>query len=184
MARAPTHDIEVLISAERIAARVDELAKEIARDYRDAEEILLVAVLKGAFIFLADLSRALPVPNAVDFMALSSYGARGTTRGALRLIMDLRESIRDRHVLIVEDIVDTGHTLAYVRQLLTVRGPASIRTCALVTKPSRHEVPARLDYVGFEIPDAWVVGYGLDRGDRYRTLPYIGVLKGEGDERT
>jgi hypoxanthine phosphoribosyltransferase len=184
MLRKPTRDLEVLISAERIAERVNELAKEIARDYHDAGELLLVAVLKGAFIFLADLSRALPIPNAVDFLALSSYGARGTTRGALRLIMDLRESVRDRHVLIVEDIVDTGHTLAYVQRLLAVRGPASIRTCALVTKPSRHEVPAQVDYLGFEIPDAWVVGYGLDRGDRFRTLPYIAVLKGEDDGTT
>jgi hypoxanthine phosphoribosyltransferase len=173
-------DIEVLISADRIHARVGELAQAIAADHRATDDILLVAVLKGAFIFLADLARALPVPNAVDFLALSSYGARGTTRGALRLIMDLRESIRGRHVVVVEDIVDTGHTLVYVRELLGVRRPASLRTCALVVKPSRREVPVDLDYVGFEIPDVWVVGYGLDLRDRYRTLPYIGVLQGAG----
>jgi len=169
-------DVQVLIPAERIAERVGELARAIAHDYRDAEEILLVGVLKGAFIFLADLARALPVPNTVDFLALSSYGAQGTTRGASRLVLDLREGIRDRHVIVVEDIVDTGHTLTYVHDLLTVRGPASVRTCALVTKPSRHEVRMPVDYVGFEIPDVWAVGYGLDFKDRYRTLPYIGVL--------
>jgi hypoxanthine phosphoribosyltransferase len=173
-------DIQVLISADRIRARVGELAQAITADHRDADTVLLVAVLKGAFIFLADLARALPIPNAVDFLALSSYGARGTTRGALRLIMDLRESIRDRHVIVVEDIVDTGHTLVYVRELLGVRRPASLRTCALVTKPSRREVPVHLDYVGFEIPDVWAVGYGLDFKDRYRTLPYIGVLQETG----
>jgi len=180
MTTPPPHDPQVLIPADRIAARVQELAGSIAADHRDADDLLLVAVLKGAFIFLADLARALPIPNAVDFLALSSYGSRGTTRGALRLIMDLRESIRGRRVVVVEDIVDTGHTLAYVRELLGVRRPASLRTCALVTKPSRLEVPAPVDYVGFEIPDVWVVGYGLDLKDRYRTLPYIGVLKGAG----
>lgn len=177
----PEHpDVEPLISADRIAARVQELAQGIAADYRTVDDLLLVAVLKGAFIFLSDLARALPIPNAVDFLALSSYGSRGTNRGALRLILDLRESIRDRHVVVVEDIVDTGHTLAYVRELLGVRRPASLRTCALVSKPSRLEVPAHVDYVGFEIPDVWVVGYGLDFKDRYRTLPYIGVLKRAG----
>lgn len=180
MTTPASQDVQVLISADQIRARVGELAQAIAADYRDADDVLLVAVLKGAFIFLADLARALPIPNAVDFMALSSYGARGTTRGALRLIMDLRESIRGRHVIVVEDIVDTGHTLVYVRELLGVRRPASLRTCALVTKPSRREVEVHLDYVGFEIPDVWVVGYGLDLRDRYRTLPYIGVLQGTG----
>jgi hypoxanthine phosphoribosyltransferase len=170
-------DARVLIPAEQIAARVAELAATISHDYRDAGELLLVGVLKGAFIFLADLARALTIPNAVDFLALSSYGAGGTTRGALRLIMDLRESIRDRPVLVVEDIVDTGHTVAYVHELLGVRQPRSLRTCALVTKPSRLEVPVHVDYVGFEIPDVWVVGYGLDLKDHYRTLPYIGVLQ-------
>ena len=172
----PSHP-QVLISQERIQARVAELAETIARDYADAEGgILLVGVLKGAFIFLADLARALPVPNAVDFLALSSYGANGAARGAVRIVLDLRASIRGRHVLIVEDIVDTGHTLAYVQKMLTVRQPASLRTCALVTKPARREVGVPLEYVGFEIPDVWVVGYGLDHSDRFRTLPYIGSV--------
>jgi hypoxanthine phosphoribosyltransferase len=175
----PLHP-QVLISQERIQVRVAELAQTIARDYADAEGgILLVGVLKGAFIFLADLARALPVPNAVDFLALSSYGANGAARGAVRIVLDLRANIRGRHVLIVEDIVDTGHTLAYVQKMLTVRQPASLRTCALVTKPARREVGVPLEYVGFEIPDVWVVGYGLDHSDRYRTLPYIGALPAE-----
>lgn len=166
-----------LISEPRIRARVAELAETVSRDYADAEDgLLLVGVLKGAFIFLADLARALTIPNAVDFLALSSYGTRGSSRGAVRIVLDLRESIRGRHVLIVEDIVDTGHTLAYVRKMLTVRQPASLRTCALVVKPARREVEVPLEYVGFEIPDVWVVGYGLDHGDRFRTLPYIGAL--------
>jgi hypoxanthine phosphoribosyltransferase len=179
MPNQPSHP-QVLISQERIQARVAELAQTIARDYADAEGgILLVGVLKGAFIFLADLARALPVPNAVDFLALSSYGANGAARGAVRIVLDLRANIRGRHVLIVEDIVDTGHTLAYVQKMLTVRQPASLRTCALVTKPARREVGVPLEYVGFEIPDVWVVGYGLDHSDRYRTLPYIGALPAE-----
>jgi hypoxanthine phosphoribosyltransferase len=166
-----------LISRERIAARVSELAQTIGGDYADAEDgILLIGVLKGAFIFLADLARALPLPNAVDFLALSSYGANGAARGAVRIVLDLRASIRGRHVLIVEDIVDTGHTLAYVRKMLAVRQPASLRTCALVIKPARRELEVPVEYVGFEIPDVWVVGYGLDHSDQYRTLPYIGAL--------
>jgi len=176
MTETPTRPPE-LISRDRIEQRVTELATTIARDYADAEGgVLLVCVLKGAFIFLADLARALPVPNAVDFLALSSYGANGATRGAVRIVLDLRASIRGRHVLVVEDIVDTGHTLAYIQRMLTVRQPASLRTCALVTKPAKREVDVRIDYLGFEIPDVWVVGYGLDHADRWRTLPYIGAL--------
>jgi hypoxanthine phosphoribosyltransferase len=168
-----------LISRERIQARVAELAEAIGRDYANTDGVLLIGVLKGAFIFLADLARALTVPNAVDFLALSSYGTNGATRGAVRIVLDLRASIRGRHVLIVEDIVDTGHTLAYIQRMLTVRQPASLRTCALVTKPARREVDVPIDYLGFEIPDVWVVGYGLDHSDRYRTLPYIGSVPAE-----
>lgn len=170
-----------LISAARIQARVAELAEAITRDHAGVTPngLLLVGVLKGAFIFLADLARALPIPNAVDFLALSSYGTRGANRGGVRVVMDLRESVRDRQVIVVEDIVDTGHTLAYVRNMLALREPASLRTCALVVKPSRHEVEVPLDYVGFEIDDEWAVGYGLDYKDRYRTLPYIGVAPEE-----
>jgi hypoxanthine phosphoribosyltransferase len=166
----------VLISEARIRARVGELGAQISADYRDLGEPLLVGVLKGSFIFLADLARVLTIPHAVDFLSVSSYGTRGSSRGAVRLILDLRETIHDRHVLIVEDIVDSGHTLAYVREMLAARRPASVRTCTLVTKPTRHEVDVTLEYVGFEIPDVWAVGYGLDYKDHYRTLPYIGSI--------
>jgi hypoxanthine phosphoribosyltransferase len=166
----------VLISEEHIRARVAELGARISADYRDKGEPLLVGILKGSFIFLADLARVLTIPHAVDFLSISSYGARGANRGAVRLILDLRETIRDRHVLIVEDIVDSGRTLAYVREMLKARHPASVHICTLVTKPSRREVDVTLEYVGFEIPDVWAVGYGLDYKDHYRTLPYIGSI--------
>jgi hypoxanthine phosphoribosyltransferase len=169
----------VLISEEQIRTRVAELGREISRDYAHADEVFMVAVLKGAFIFLADLARALTIPRRVDFLAFSSYGMRGARQGAVRLILDVRESIRQKHVLIVEDIVDTGHTMAYLLDMLKVRAPASLKTCTLVTKPACREKHVPLDYVGFEIPDTWVVGYGLDYKDRYRTLPYIGAFTPE-----
>jgi hypoxanthine phosphoribosyltransferase len=167
---------KVLISEAQIRSRVAELGAQLSHDYRDKGELLMVGILKGSFIFLADLSRALSIPRRVDFLSISSYGMRGSKAGALRLILDLREPIRNRHVLVVEDIVDTGHTLSYLLEMLAARHPASLKTCALVTKPSRREREVTLDYVGFEIPDAWVVGYGLDYKDRYRTLPYIGTI--------
>ena len=136
----------------------------------------MVGVLKGSFIFLADLSRRLTIPRSVDFMALSTYGNATTTDGAVRMIMDLRRNIAGRHVLVVEDIVDTGHTLAYLMRNLEARQPASLKTCALVCKPDREEVANHIDYLGFEIPDVWVVGCGLDWAERFRTLPYIGVV--------
>lgn len=172
-------DIErVLIDADSIQQRIQELAAQIDRDYADKGNLLLVGVLKGAFIFLADLSRALTIPHAVDFMAVSSYGMTATS-GAVRIILDLRAPIENQHVLLVEDIVDTGHTLHYLQHVLSSRGPASLRTCALSSKerPSQPALP--VDYLGFTIPDVWVVGYGLDYADTHRTLPYIGVLKPE-----
>jgi hypoxanthine phosphoribosyltransferase len=172
----------VLIPADAIAAKVAELGSRIGRDYAAHQPLLLVGVLRGSFIFLADLSRQLTIPHAVDFIALSGYGATTTHSGEVRLIMDLRETIEDKHVLIVEDIVDTGHTLAYLERLLSARQPASLKACALVHKPARREVEVRLDYVGFEIPDKWVVGYGLDYADRHRTLPYIGYVEPEDKE--
>jgi len=137
-------------------------------------------VLKGAFIFLSDLARRLTIPRRVDFVALASYGD-STTPDAVRLIMDLRESIKDRHVLIVDDIVDTGATLVYLKQMLEAREPASVKTCALTRKIKEREDAPDLDYVGFDIPDVWVVGYGLDHADRYRTLPYIGTYEPPAD---
>ncbi len=165
----------VLISEEAIQHRVRELAAEISGDYT-GKEVTLLGVLKGAFIFLADLSRHLAVPRDIEFMALSSYGKETVSSGAVRVIMDLRESIEGKHVLIVEDIVDTGRTLHYLLELLATREPASLRTCALVRKKDRHEVDVRIDYLGFDIPNVWVVGYGLDFAEHYRSLPYIGVV--------
>ncbi len=168
-------DIErVLISAEVIQKRVEELADQISNDYR-GKRLYIVGILKGAFIFMADLTRALSIPHVVDFMALSSYG-KSTESGAVRILMDLREPIENQHVLIVEDIVDTGHTLKYLYHVLQGRSPASLKTCALVRK-ERAQVDIPLDYLGFEIPDVWVVGYGLDFADRFRTLSYVAELK-------
>jgi len=173
-------DIEsILISAETVQRRVDELAAQINADYADVDELVLVGILKGAFIFLADLTRRLDVPLMVDFMALSTYGMGAEISGAVRIIMDLRQPIAGRHVLIVEDIVDTGLTLDYLYHTLASRQPASLRSCVLLSKSERRKVKVDIAYLGFEIPDVWVVGYGLDYGDRHRTLPYIGVLKPE-----
>lgn len=169
-----------LLTEKQIQRRVTELATEISNDYGEIEELFLVGVLRGAFIFLADLSRQLEMPRRVDFIALASYLQGDQRADAVRLIMDLRSDIRDQHVLIVEDIVDTGRTLEYLVKTLQARHPASLKTCALVRKPARHEVPVTIDYLGFEIPDVWVVGYGLDYSDQHRTLPYIGVLEIDG----
>lgn len=168
-------DVErVLISAEEIQTRVQQLADRISDEYR-GQRLYIVGILKGAFIFMADLTRALSIPHVVDFMALSSYG-KTTESGAVRILMDLREPIENQNVLIVEDIVDTGHTLGYLYKVLKGRSPATLRTCALVRK-ERAQPDFPLDYLGFEIPDVWVVGYGLDFADRFRTLPYVAELK-------
>ena len=167
----------VLISKEDIERRVDELAAQISGDYADQGQLTLIGVLKGAFIFLADLSRRLTIPRTIEFIALSSYHGSSTTTGAVRLVMDMRESIEGKHVLVVEDIVDTGHTLHYLIGMLKTRRPASIRTCALLHKTERAEVDLDVDYVGFDIPDVWVVGYGLDYAEQDRTHPYIGVIE-------
>jgi hypoxanthine phosphoribosyltransferase len=166
-----------LISAEQIAARVAEIAAEIDKDYADAEEILILCVLRGGYIFSADLSRALTIPRRIDFIALSSY-EKTSSAGGVRLIMDARVSLTDRHVLIVEDILDSGQTLAYLMRLFEARGPASLRTCVLVRKP-HPDIEVQVNYLGFDIPDEWVVGYGLDYDDKYRALPYIGRLTRE-----
>jgi len=165
-----------LLTEEQIAARVAELAAAISRDYAGQGEIVLVGVLKGAFIFLADLARRLTIPRRVDFIALSTYPDEATDPAAVRLIMDLRIDIAGRHVLVVEDIVDTGHTLSYLQRTLAARRPASLKTCVLLHKPTRRRVAVTPDYLGFEIPDRWVVGYGLDHADHHRTLPYIGLI--------
>ncbi len=165
----------ILVTTDDIRARVKVLADKISYDYRDVERIYMIGILKGAFIFLADLCRELTVPHVVDFMAVSSYG-KTTTTGAVRLIMDLREPIDGQHAIIVEDIADSGKTLKYLYQVLQWHNPASLRTCVLLRK-HKDMLDVPLDYLGFDIPDAWVVGYGLDYADRFRTLPYIAELK-------
>ena len=171
---------KVLISEETISAKISELARTISSDYAGVDDLMMVGVLKGSFIFLADLSRRLTIPRSVDFMALSTYGNSTQTDGAVRMIMDLRRNIAGRHVLVVEDIVDTGYTISYLLRALATRQPASLKTCVLVHKPDRRKVPVQIDYLGFEIPDVWVVGFGLDWSERYRTLPFIGVVEPEG----
>lgn len=166
----------ILISEKEIDARVDELAAQISGDYVDKGELVLVGVLKGAFIFLADLSRRLTIPRHIEFIAVSSYEHGSVPSGAVRLVMDVRVSIEGRHVLVVEDIVDTGQTLHYLIEMLKSRNPASIRTCTLLHKEHSMEVDVEMDYIGFTIGDEWVVGYGLDYAEQDRTLPYIGAI--------
>jgi len=167
----------VLISENDIQKRVATLAKQISADYEDMGDIVLIGVLKGAFIFLADLSRRLTIPRTIEFIAVSSYSTGSISSGAVRLVMDVRGNIENRHVLIVEDIVDTGHTLKYLIGILESHRPASIRTCALLHKAESAEVDVSIDYVGFDIGHEWVVGYGLDYAEKGRTLPYIGTVE-------
>jgi hypoxanthine phosphoribosyltransferase len=170
---------EVLVSHEQIEARLVELGQRISDDYRTRDPILVCA-LKGAVPFLADLIRRLDIHLEIDFMAISSYGGkRIESTGVVRILMDLTSSIEGRHVLVVEDIVDTGRTLDYILHNLETRRPASLNVCALLNKPSRRLVNVPLAYVGFEVPDKFVIGYGLDFDERYRNLPYVGVLKPE-----
>lgn len=171
---------EVLLSAEAIQRRVRELGEAVSRDY-EGREVFFVGVLKGAWMFLADLARHITVPAVFDFMGVSSYGASTTTSGVVRILKDLDESIEGRHVVVVEDIVDTGLTLSYLVDVLRRRRPASLKVCALLDKPSRRRTHVELDYVGFEIPDAFVVGYGLDYKGLYRNVPYIFVFREEVD---
>ena len=154
-----------------------ELAGEISFDYRDREEVILVGILKGAFVFLADLVRFLSVPARVDFMCVSSYGKATTTSGVVRILKDLDESVEGRHVLLVEDIVDTGLTLQYLKDNLETRGAASVEVCVLLDKQERRLIDVPLDYCGFTVPDRFLVGYGLDYRERYRHLPYIAILE-------
>jgi hypoxanthine phosphoribosyltransferase len=172
------HDApKVLIGEDAISERVADLARRISKDYEGVESLTMVGVLRGAFIFLADLSRRLTIPRRVDFIALSSYESDSATAGEVRLIMDVRAPLEGQHVLVVEDIVDTGLTLDYLLRTLQTRGPKSLKSCVLLEKPERLKVRVPIDYLGFTIPDKWVVGYGLDSGDRYRCLPYIGVVE-------
>ena len=170
-------DIEkVLLSEETIAAKVKELGAQIAKDYADKNP-LIVSVLKGSYIFMADLTRAIDTPCNVDFMVVSSYGNGTKTSGEVQIIKDIAQPIDGRDLLIVEDILDSGVTLHYLMQILAARGANSIRLCTLLSKPERRKIDVNVDYLGFEIPDEFVVGYGLDYAEKYRNLPYIGILK-------
>jgi len=166
----------ILVPEDTIQAHVKVLAHQISLDYADKGPIYLVGVLRGAFIFLSDLTRHLTIPHIVDFMSVSSYG-KSTESGVVRIVLDLREPIEGKHVIIVEDIVDSGKTLSYLYNMLQSRNPASLRTCSLVQKPKEGQLDVPVDYLGFKIPDVWVVGYGLDYADKHRTLPYIAELK-------
>lgn len=166
----------ILISEADLQTKVRELGARLAREYAGKTPIL-VGVLNGAIVFIADLARACPIPLSIDFMAVSSYGNSTRTSGVVRILKDLDRDIQGRHVLIVEDIVDSGLTLAYLIEHLQARQPASLRVCALLDKRDRREAGVQIDYVGFQAPDKFVVGYGLDFRDLYRNLPYVGVLK-------
>jgi hypoxanthine phosphoribosyltransferase len=170
---------KVLIPEQVLQSRVAELGQALNATYTDADRLLLVCVLKGAFIFLADLMRRLEMRHAVDFMEISSYGAGTQSSGVVRILLDLERNIEGRHVLIVEDIVDSGRTLDYITRNLRTRRPASLRVCTLLSKPSRREIDVPVDWVGFDVPDEFVIGYGLDYAEVYRNLPFIGVLKEE-----
>jgi hypoxanthine phosphoribosyltransferase len=169
---------EVLISEEQIQQKVAELGKRICNDFA-GEQILIIAVLKGALLFLADLIRHIDLPVAIDFLAVSSYGAGTESSGVVRILKDLDETIEHQNVIIVEDIVDSGRTLDYLLRMLRQRNPATLHVCTLLDKRERREIDVPIDYVGFEVPDAFVVGYGLDFAEHYRQLPFIGVLKPE-----
>jgi hypoxanthine phosphoribosyltransferase len=166
---------QILVQPDELGHRVRELADEISRDY-EGRELLLVGVLKGAVFFLSDLMRQLRVPCEVDFMAVSSYGSSTESSGVVRILKDLDTPIDGREVLVVEDIVDSGLTLKYLLRTLSARNPASLEVCALLEKPERRKVDLRIRYTGFEIPNRFVIGYGLDQGERYRNLPYVAVL--------
>lgn len=167
--------VEVMLSAEDIAKRVRELGEEISRDFVD-KDLVVVGILKGAVIFMSDLVREIKVPLEIDFMATSSYGASTKSSGVVQLLKDLDTAIEGRDVLVVEDIIDSGLTLSYLSQLLQSRKPASVRTAVLLDKPDRRQTDLVPDYVGFSIPDKFVIGYGLDFNHKYRELPYIGVV--------
>lgn len=169
----------ILIPAEQVQAKVCEMGQQIALDYAPLGDVLFVGVLKGCIMFMVDLARATPMLMGLDFIATSSYGKSTESSGVVRMLKDLDTDIAGRHVLIVEDIIDSGLTLEYLRGHLLRRNPASLRICALLNKPARRIANVAVDYMGFDIPNEFVVGYGLDYEERYRNLPYIGVLKQE-----
>ncbi len=173
----PAYVIDQMISAKQIAARVEELAEEISRSFQGTEKLVVVGLLRGSFVFIADLVREIDLPVEVDFLEASSYGNSTTSSREVRILKDLSGKIEGRDVLVVEDIVDTGFTLSHVLQLLLARNPARLEVCALLDKPSRREVEIKATWTGFEIPDEFVVGYGIDYAQRNRNLPFIGKVR-------
>lgn len=172
--------IETLISQDRLEERIQALGAQITQDYQDQGDLVLICVLKGSYLFLADLSRAIDLPLTVDFMSVSSYGHGFKSSGVVRLIQDLSETIEGKHVLIVEDIIDTGLTMGYLLDNLKTRRPASLKIVSLLHKPSKLKIPLTIDYLGFAIEDRFVIGYGLDFQGQFRNMPFIGVNIGEG----
>lgn len=171
------HTVEVMISEREVKARIAELGQQITERYRDSgSDMVLIGLLRGSFIFMADLCRTIEVSHEVDFMTASSYGSSMSTSRDVKILKDLDEDIRGKDVLIVEDIIDSGNTLNKVREILALRGPKSLAICTLLDKPERREVDVPVEYVGFSIPDEFVVGYGIDYAQRYRHLPYIGKV--------
>ena len=168
--------LNVLISEEELAKKVQEIGAQISKDY-EGKNLMMVSVLKGSVVFMADLMRAVTVPGEIDFMSVSSYGSGAKTSGVVKIIKDLDIELAGRDLLIVEDILDSGLTLSYIKKILMERGPRSIKICTLLDKPERRKADIFADYSGFEVPDEFVVGYGLDFAEKYRNLPYIGVLK-------
>ena len=177
-AHVPPEIARVLISEEQIAAKVAELAAQVDADYA-GKEVLLVGVLKGAVMFMADFARAVGVPVSLEFMAVSSYGSSTSSSGVVRILKDLDREIADKHVLVVEDVIDSGLTLSWLLKNMRSRGPASVEVVALLRKPDAAKVEVPVKYVGFDIPSEFVVGYGLDHAERYRDLPFVGLLKPE-----
>lgn len=171
------NDIEkILMSEEEIADKTSQLGKQITQDYK-GKEVLVVGILKGSSVFMSDLIRQIDILLQIDYMVVSSYGASTQSSGVVQIVKDLQQSIEGKHVLIVEDIVDTGLTLAYIKKILNSRKPASIRICTLLDKPARRKKDINIDYIGFEVPDEFIVGYGIDYAEYYRNLPFIGALK-------
>ena len=168
-------NIRVLIEEEKVDKRIEELGKKISEEYA-GKEVHLICILKGSIFFTCELAKRITVPVTIDFMSCSSYGARTKSSGVVKLVKDLDEPLEGKNVIVIEDIIDSGRTLSYLLEILSARKPASLKLCTLLDKPDRRVMPVHVDYTGFEIPDEFVVGYGLDYDQRYRNLPYIGVL--------
>jgi len=172
------HCSEILYSEELLRSRVRALGEKITADY-SGKDLIVIGLLKGSFIFLSDLTRCMDLDCDIEFMVVSSYGSSTTSSGNIKINLDLRADLTGKHVLIVEDILDTGATLFFIRNLIRLRGPESVKICTLLDKPARRKADICADYVGFEVPDKFIIGYGLDYGEKYRNLPYIGVLRPE-----